>query len=63
MKASTFLKMFDWCGATVRVKPAVVIEAGDEEFELILAPKGHVKWRLVKPGEKIPEAQIVPQKA
>jgi hypothetical protein len=46
MKASTFLKLFGWCGGTVTPKPDISFTVGEEDFQLVFANGGAVRWRL-----------------
>ena len=55
IKASKWLKMFGWCGATVTPNQPICITVGDEEFELFLASNHTVKWRLRTPKKKYME--------
>jgi len=48
MKASWFLRLFGWCGGYVVPKPDVLFCVGDEEFQLVFANNGAVKWRLAQ---------------
>jgi hypothetical protein len=45
MKASSFLKMFGWCGASISPVPNICIEFNGEFAELYLCANGAVKWR------------------
>ena len=57
MKASWFLRLFGLCGGTVVPKPEVSFTVGDEEFLLVFADNGVVKWRHKKrPNNKESQA-------
>jgi len=48
MKASTFIKMFGWCGGSITPVPNICMDFNGELAELYLCANGKVKWRWKK---------------